>query len=69
MTGKIRPGGKRLDLSAAQRRERLRQLAKGIPPHVIAFLDALADAALDHVLRAQAGRSAMKRAESEQEGE
>ena len=69
MTGKTRTSGKRLDLAAAQRRERLRQLAKGIPPHVIAFLDALAEAALDQVLRAQAGRSAMKSAESERKGE
>jgi hypothetical protein len=69
MTGKTRIGEKRLGLVAARRRERLRQLAKGIPPHVIAFLDALAEAALDQVLRAQAGRSAMKSGEAERKGE
>ena len=53
-------GGKPPDLALARRRARLRKLARGIPPQVLAFLDELAAAALDHVLRAQTRESAMK---------
>jgi len=52
--------GKPPDLATARRRARLRKLARGIPPQVLAFLDELAAAALDHVLRTQAQESAMK---------
>lgn len=54
-----------VDLSAERRRERLRQLAAGIPPQVLAFLDAIAEAALDEVLRNQADGLAMKRKNAE----
>ena len=63
--------GKLPDLALARRRARLRNLARGIPPQVLAFLDELAEAALDHVLRTQAKESAMKRkdVEGEERGE
>jgi len=62
---RIGPAAKCVDLSAQRRRERLRQLAVGIPPQVLAFLDAIAEAALEEVLRNQAQGSAMNSAKAD----